>query len=225
MKLKEFYFLIKLKSNFYFLKLLSPCPKFDSWVGKFPWRRDRILTPVFLGLPGGSKGKDCLQCRRPQFNPWVGKIPGGGHGNSLSKESACNVGDLGLVPGLGRSHGKGKDYPLQYSGLENSMDSIVHGVAKHRTRLSDFHTQMIKNHPAMQDTWVWSLGLEDPLEKGMAIHSSILAWKIPLMVIHEWVTMPSSRGSSQPRGQTQVFCIVGRVFTSELPGNPKNTGG
>ena len=51
------------------------------------------------------------------------------------------MGDLGLIPGLGRSPGEGKGYPLQYSGLENSMDCIVHGVAKSRTRLSDFHFQ------------------------------------------------------------------------------------
>ena len=49
---------------------------------------------------------------------------------SAGKESACNVGDLGSIPGLGRSPGEGKGYPLQYSGLENSMDYIVHGVAK-----------------------------------------------------------------------------------------------
>ena len=49
---------------------------------------------------------------------------------SAGNESACNVGDLGSIPGLGRSPGEGKGYPLQYSGLENSMDSIVHGVAK-----------------------------------------------------------------------------------------------
>ena len=55
------------------------------------------------------------------------------------KESAYNAGDLGLIPGLGRSPGEGKGYPLQYSGLENSMDCIVHGVAKSQTRLSDFH--------------------------------------------------------------------------------------
>ena len=66
--------------------------------------------PVRLGFPGGSSGK----------------------------ESACNVGDLGSIPGLGRSPGEGKSYPLQYSDLENSMDSIVHGVAKSRARLSDF---------------------------------------------------------------------------------------
>ena len=55
------------------------------------------------------------------------------------KESACNAGDLGLIPGLGRSPGEGKGYPLQYSGLEDSMDCIVHGVAKSRTGLSDVH--------------------------------------------------------------------------------------
>ena len=49
------------------------------------------------------------------------------------------MGDLGPIPGLGRSPGEGKGYPLQYSGLENSMDCIVHGVAKSQTELSDFH--------------------------------------------------------------------------------------
>ena len=57
---------------------------------------------------------------------------------SAGKESACNAGDLGPIPGLGRSPGEGKGYPLLYSGLENSMDCIVHGVAKSRTWLSDF---------------------------------------------------------------------------------------
>ena len=60
-------------------------------------------------------------------------------GGSAGKESACNAGDLGSIPGLGRSPGEGKGYPLQYSGLENSMDSIVHGVTKNWTGLSDFH--------------------------------------------------------------------------------------
>ena len=84
---------------------------FDSWVGKMCWRRDRLPTPVFLGFPGGSDGK----------------------------ESACNVGELGSIPGLGRSTGEGKGYPFQYSGLENSMDCIVHGIAKSQTRPSNFH--------------------------------------------------------------------------------------
>ena len=60
--------------------------------------------------------------------------------SSADKESAGSVGDLGSIPGLGRSHGEGKGYPLQYSGLENSMDYIVHGVAKNWTELSNFHT-------------------------------------------------------------------------------------
>uniref|UniRef100_A0A8C6FUD3 IF rod domain-containing protein n=1 Tax=Moschus moschiferus TaxID=68415 RepID=A0A8C6FUD3_MOSMO len=78
---------------------------FDSWVGKIPWRMDRLPTPVFLGFPGDSAGK----------------------------ESACNAGDLGSFPGLGRSPGEGRGYPLQYSGLENSMACIVHGIMKSQT--------------------------------------------------------------------------------------------
>ena len=65
-------------------------------------------------------------------------------GGSAGQESTCNVGDLGMIPGLGRSPGEGNGYPLQYSGLENSMDrgawqATVHKVAKNRTQLSDFH--------------------------------------------------------------------------------------
>ena len=65
-------------------------------------------------------------------------FPGGSDG----KESTCNEGDLGSIPGLRRSPGEGDGYPLQYSGLENSMDCIVHGVTKSQTRLSNFHWQM-----------------------------------------------------------------------------------
>ena len=79
---------------------------------------------------------------------------------SAGKESACNAGDLGLIPGLGWSPGEGKGYPLQYSW--------AFPVA-----------QLIKNLPAMWETWVQSLGWEDPLEKGKATHSSILPWRIP----------------------------------------------
>ena len=61
------------------------------------------------------------------------------HHSSAGKKSTCNEGDLGLIPGWGRSSGEGKGCPLQYSGLENSMDCIVHGVAKNQTQLSDFH--------------------------------------------------------------------------------------
>ena len=100
-----------------------------------------------------------------------------------------------MILGLGRSPGERKGYPLQYSGLENSMDCLVLGVTKSQTRLSNFHfhffslyswaslvTQLVKNPPAMWETWVSSLGWEDPLEKGKATHSSILAWRIPWTV-------------------------------------------
>ena len=59
--------------------------------------------------------------------------------SSVGKESAQNAGDLGSIPGLGRIPGEGKDYPLQYSGLESSMECIVHGVTKSWTGQSDFH--------------------------------------------------------------------------------------
>ena len=81
-------------------------------------------------------------------------------GSSPSKESACNAGDPGLIPGLGRSPGDGAGNPFQYSGA-----SLV--------------AQLVKNLPAMQETWVPNLGQEDLLEEGMATHSSILAWRIP----------------------------------------------
>ena len=84
---------------------------FDPWVLKIHWRRDRLPTPLFLGFPGGSAGK----------------------------ESACNAGDLGSISGLGRSPGGGHGNQLQYSGLENSRDCIVHGVAESQTQLSDSH--------------------------------------------------------------------------------------
>ena len=64
--------------------------------------------------------------------------------SSVGKESTCNAGDPGSIPGLGRSPGEWKGYPVQYSGLENSMDCIVHGVAKSRTRLSDLHVTSLE---------------------------------------------------------------------------------
>ena len=80
--------------------------------------------------------------------------------SSVGKESACNTGDPGSVPKSGRSPGEGIGYRLQ-----DSWASLV--------------TQLVKNLPATWETWVLSLGWEDPLEKGKATHSSILAWRIP----------------------------------------------
>ena len=82
----------------------------DSWVGKMCWRRNRLSTPVFLGFPGGTAGK----------------------------ESACNAGGPGWVPGLGRPAGEGIGYPLQYSWA--SLVALA--------------VQLVKNPPAMQETWV-----------------------------------------------------------------------
>ena len=65
---------------------------------------------------------------------------------SAGKESACNAGDPSSIPGLGRSPGEGKGYPLQYSGLENSIDCIVQGVTKSWTRLSDFHFHFLLSY-------------------------------------------------------------------------------
>ena len=78
--------------------------RFDSWVGKIHWRRDRIPTLVFLGFPCGSGGK----------------------------EAACNEGHLGSTPGLGRSPGEEEGYTLQYSAWRIPW-TVVHGVAKSQT--------------------------------------------------------------------------------------------
>ena len=80
-------------------------------------------------------------------------------GSSVGKESACNAGNPSLIPGSGRSPGEGTGYPLQYSWA-----SLV--------------AQMVKNLPAVWETWVQSLSWEDPLQEGMTTHSSILAWRI-----------------------------------------------
>ena len=81
-------------------------------------------------------------------------------GSSAGKKSTCNAGDPGLTPELGRSPGEGIGYLLQCSWA-----SLV--------------AQLVKNPPPLRETWVQSLGREDPLEKGKAAPSSILAWRIP----------------------------------------------
>ena len=125
--------------------------------------------------------------------------------------SACNVGDLGSIPGSGRSPGEGNGNPLQCSCLENPRDrgawwAAAYGVAQSRTRLKRLSSssssssiaclsvsflqqlasprlvvQRLKRLPAMWETWVLSLGWEDPLEKETATLSSTLAWKIAWM--------------------------------------------
>ena len=81
-------------------------------------------------------------------------------------KSACNAIDLGLIPGLGRCPGEGNGYPLQYSGLENSIDCIVHGVTKSQTRLSDFHFYYGWYLPA-EYRWPFNLALPYKLNRSV----------------------------------------------------------
>ena len=90
-----------------------------------PLEKGQASHSIFSGFPGGPSGK----------------------------ESPCNVGDLASNPGLGRSPGEGNGYPLQYSDLENSMDCIVHAVAKSRTQLKQFHF----HQASLVAQWVKSL--------------------------------------------------------------------
>ena len=101
---------------------------FDSWVGKILWRRYRPPTPVFLGFPCCSSGK----------------------------ESAHNVGDLSLIPGLARCPGEGKGYSLQYSGLGNSMDCIVHGVTE-SDKTDRLSLSLCQVHFLHRLIWSWFL--------------------------------------------------------------------
>ena len=139
--------------------------RFDSSIRKICWRRERLPTPVFLGFPCGSVGK----------------------------ESTCNAGDPGSIPELGWSPGEGKGYPLQYSWA-----SLV--------------AQLGKNPPAMCETWVRSVGREDPLEKGKATYSSILAWRILWTIqsiyrakLPPW-KIPSCLLPVNPDTPTQRYC-------------------
>ena len=103
---------------------------------------------------------------------------------SAGKESTCNAGDVGSIPGLGRSPGEEKGYPLQYSCMVNSMDYTVHESHKESDTTewlswASLLAHLVKHLPVMRENQVGSQGWEDPLEKEMATHSSILTWKIP----------------------------------------------
>ena len=147
-----------------------------------------------MGFPAGASGEEpsCLRrrCKRHGFDPWVRRCSGEGNGSPLQYsrlenpmeggawratvhgvtqgqmcDSACSrvsaVFNIRFsIPGSGRSAREGIGYPLQYSWA-----SLL--------------AQLVKNPPAMQDTWIRSLGWEDPLKKGKATHSRILAWRIP----------------------------------------------
>ena len=128
--------------------------------------------------------------------------------DSAGKESACNAGHPGSILGLGRSPGEGIGCLLQYS-----WSSLV--------------TQTVNNPPAMWETWVQSLGWEASLEEGMATHSSILAWRIPVTqelgglqsmesqrVGHDWATKQENKKGLGPRTFTT---LADRVRLDSLP--------
>ena len=119
-------------------------------------------------------------------------LTGGSPDSSIGKKSACNSGDPGSIPGLGRPPGEGICYPLRYSWA-----SLV--------------AQLVKNPPAMRETWVWSLGWEDSLEKGKVTCSSILAWRIPQTTVH-------GVAKSWARLSNFHFHLLFQWFSSVFPG-------
>ena len=105
--------------------------------------------------------KNSPECRRPGFNPWVGKIP-------WRKERL-------LTPAF---------WPREFHGLYSPWGRKESDMTERLSLWSFLMAQLVKNPPAMWEIWVWFLGWEDPLEKGMAIYSSILAWRIPWTVYY-----------------------------------------
>ena len=134
-----------------FVKIFTHIACFTD--GKTDIQRLYLNVILELELPG-------FKTQWPHCCLGLWRIFRGFPGNSARKESACSAGDPGLIPGSVTSPGEGLGYPLQCSWA-----SLV--------------AQMVKNLPAMWETWVRSLGWGDPLEKGMATHSRILAWRNP----------------------------------------------
>ena len=129
-----------------------------SWAKKWSTKRSLIICPIWWTCRQNTHWLSTPYVLRTISMPHI--ISQGFPNISVGKESTCNAGDPSSIPESGRSAGERIGYPLQYS-----WNSLV--------------TQLEKNLPAMRETWVWPLGWEDPLEKGKAIHSRILAWRIP----------------------------------------------
>ena len=106
-----------------------------TYLHTYTWLLDHMVTVLIV-------------FKEPPYRS-LGNFPCG----SAGKESACSAGDLGLIPGVGRFPGEGYGNPFQYSGLENSMDCIVHGVAKSRTRLSDFSLSLFTFHTILHSSY------------------------------------------------------------------------
>ena len=155
--------------------------RFNSWAGMIHWRRDRLPTPVFLGFP-------CV---------------------SADKESACNAGDLGLILGLGRSPGEGNSYALQYSGLENSMDYIVHGVTKSWTLMSDFHFHFL-HHLSHQGSPYNRVTISNPLQHPRGL------WSLSVMPYGKIICV------HRPREGSVHFAVI---TLTEMPRYPRTLQG
>ena len=121
-------------------------------------------------------------------------------GSSEVKASACNVGDSGSIPGLGRSPGEGTGNPLQCACPSPPKNGVQRSILR-----ASLGAQRLKRLPAMWATRVWSLGWEDPLEKEMATYSRVLAWRIP------WREEP---GELQSMGSQELDTTEWLHFTS-----------
>ena len=166
--------------------------QFDSWVGKISWRRDRLPTPVFLGFPCGSAGK----------------------------KSACNVGDLGSIPGLGRSHTYSQlfDISIQVQVVQTALikGPVIILCLKQMSSV-DQEWRRVKSKRARCEDWVMHLlheccakslqlcpALCDPMDcspPGSSVHRTLQARRL------ERAGLPSSRSSSWPRDWTQVSWV------------------
>ena len=147
---------LKVKLLSHALLLATPCTAAYQAPLSMGFSRQEFWSGV--PLPSPMRHTIYAENFRGQINSYLQQVwrISGFFGSSAGKESTSNAGNPGSIPGSGRSSGEGIGYPFQYSWA-----SLV--------------AQMIKNLPAMQETWVRSLGWEDSLEKGMETHSSILA--------------------------------------------------
>ena len=158
----------KINTEKIFMTLAYQC--FLRYYGKSTNNKRKVSGKLdFIKMKSFCVSKDNI--KKVKKSPWNTKkyvIRGFYHSSSVGKESACNAGGPGSIPRWGRSAGEGIGYLLQYS-----RSSRV--------------AQLVKNPPAIQETCVWPLSWESPLEKGKATHSSILAKRIP------WTSMGLQR--------------------------------
>ena len=146
----------------------------------------------------------------------------GYHCGSDGKESSCNAGNLGSTPGLGRPPGEGQGYPLQYSGLENSMDCIGHGVAKSPIQLSDFHFPLIQEKESES---VSRSVVSDSCNRMAVARQGPLSTGILQVRILEWVAFPPPGKLSNTGIEPGSPALQADSLPSETPGKPRSGEG